>query len=477
MIITRKHLPRRTFLKGLGATIALPMLDAMIPAVARGATEIAAASGKVPNRIAWAYVPNGVTMNSWAPTGQGANYEFSRILKPFEKYRNDMMVVSGLGHEQPRGQGGRQNRQDDAPPANNAAKPDELIPGQPGGHATAGSLYLTGVKPKKTIGMDVQSGTSVDQLIAAHIGGQTQLRSLELSCDDTRSIGNCDGGYSCVYNNTICWKNPNTPLPPETNPRMVFERLFGTEDFGLDPAVRARRAMYRKSILDTVGVRADSIISTLGNSDKRKVDEYLSGIREIEKRIQAAEKQEKRVDPAIDKPSGIPEEFAEHLKLMFDLQVLAWQADLTRVMTLLIGREGSLRTYPEIGVPDSHHPLTHHRNNPAFIEKVTQINCYHTQLFTYFLDKLKNAKDGDGSLLDHSMVVYGSGISEGNTHDHFDLPTVIFGRGSGKLKTGQHIKFPGGTGMNRMFLSLMDCMGIKEENFSGATEGLSELMA
>jgi hypothetical protein len=354
---------------------------------------------------------------------------------------------------------------------------DEPPPvGQPGGHATAGSLYLTGVKPKKTIGMDVQSGTSVDQLVAAAIGNQTRLRSLELSCDDTRSVGNCDGGYSCVYNNTICWRNPTTPLPPETNPRMVFERLFGTDDFGMDPATRQRKAQYRKSILDSVAGRAGDLMNTLGASDKRKVDEYLYGIREIEKRIQSAEQQQ-QVDPGIDKPNGIPAQFADHLKLMFDLQVLAWQADLTRVMTLLIGREGSLRTYPEIGVPDSHHPLTHHRNNPVFIEKVTQINCYHAELFTYFVDKLKSTPDGDGTLLDHSMVVYGSGISDGNSHSHVDLPTVIFGRGNGKLKTGQHIKYETGTMMSRMFLTLMDVMGVEQEKFAGSSEKLSEMIA
>jgi hypothetical protein len=267
------------------------------------------------------------------------------------------------------------------------------------------------------------------------------------------------------------------PLPPETNPRMVFERLFGTDDFGLDPQVRLRRAQYRQSILDTVGDRAADLSNTLGASDRRKVDEYLSGVREIEKRIQAAEQNPGPVDPGIEKPAGIPLHFAEHLKLMFDLQVLAWQSDLTRVMTILIGREGSLRTYPEIGIPDSHHPLTHHRGNPVFIEKVAQINCYHAQLFAYFIDKLKNTPDGDGTLLDHSMVVYGSGISEGNSHSHANLPAVLFGHGNGKLRTGQHIQYPVGTMMSRMYLSLMHAMGVNHDNFSGNHEALSELIA
>ena len=394
------------------------------------------------------------------------------------------MVLSGLGHEVPRPPRDvdgdapplpQQQQQRPAAPAK-AGEPEILIPGNPGGHATAGSLYLTGVRPKKTIGMDVQSGTSVDQVVAAAMSGKTRLPSLELSCDDTRSVGNCDGGYSCVYNNTICWRNPSSPLPPETNPRMVFERLFGTEDFAMDPAVRARRARYRSSILDLVGDRAKGLMGTLGAADKRKVDEYLYGVREIEKRIQAAEREQVQAAPGIDKPDGIPVQFAEHLKLMFDLQVMAWQGDLTRVMTLMIGREGSLRTYPEIGVPDSHHPLTHHRNNPAFIEKVTQINCYHAQLFTYFIDKLRNTPDGDGSLLDHSMVVYGSGISEGNTHAHSDLPTVVFGHGGGRLKTGQHVKYPIGTPMNRLFLTMMDRMGVPQQNFSGTTEMLTEIV-
>lgn len=476
--ITKKHLERRTFLKGMGAVIALPMLDSMLPAMAR-ASQVAAA--KAPNRLGFAYIPNGVTMDAWKPGATGNAFEYTRILKPFEAYRNDLMVLSGLGHETPKpardaAADDAANAQQAAPAAAAAKGGDELIPGQPGGHATAGSLYLTGVRPKKTIGMDVQSGTSVDQVIAAAIGGKTRLPSLELSCDDTRSVGNCDGGYSCVYNNTICWRNPHSPLPPETNPRMVFERLFGTEDFGMDPQVRARRAQYRSSILDVVGDRANSLMGTLGSADKHKVDEYLYGIREIEKRIQASE-HEAMVEPGIDKPSGIPAQFADHLKLMFDLQVIAWQADLTRVMTLMIGREGSLRTYPEIGVPDSHHPLTHHRGNPAFIEKVTQINAYHAKLFTYFIDKLKNTPDGDGSLLDHSMVVYGSGISEGNTHDHSDLPTVVFGRGNGQLKAGgHHIAYTAGTPMSRMFLSLMGCMGVPHDDFNGLHNPLTEIV-
>jgi hypothetical protein len=267
------------------------------------------------------------------------------------------------------------------------------------------------------------------------------------------------------------------PLPPETNPRMVFERLFGTDDFGLDAETRIRRAQYRKSILDTVGDRATELSNTLGASDRRKVDEYLFGVREIEKRIQALEQAPPQADPGIEKPAGIPLKFTEHLKLMFDLQVLAWQSDLTRVMTMLIGREGSLRTYPEIGIPESHHPLTHHRNNPVWIEKVAQINCYHAQLFTYFIDKLKNTPDGDGSLLDHSMVVYGSGISEGNSHAHSNLPAVIFGRGGGKLRSGEHIQYPVGTMMSRMFLTMMHAMDVNHDNFSGSSEALSEILA
>lgn len=479
MNISRKHLPRRTFLKGLGAAIALPALDAMTPALARGAQLAAAAP---PNRLGFFYVPNGVIMEHWRPEAEGAAYEMTRILKPFEAYRNRMSVVSGLGFNS--GGGGRRNQQQDEPQNNNAAPQpqvnageDVLIPGQPGGHATAGSLYLTGVRPKKTIGLDVQSGTSVDQIIAASLKGQTRLPSLELSCDDTRSIGNCDGGYSCVYNNTICWRSPTSPMPPETNPRNVFERLFGNEDFTLDAATRSRRAMYRKSILDMVGGNADSLMSTLGASDKRKVDEYLYGIREIEKRIQSVESDQRTIKPDLDKPAGVPEKFPDHLRLMFDLQIMAWRADLTRVMTLLIGREGSLRTYPEIGVPESHHPLTHHRNDPRFIEKVAQINCYHAELFTYFLKKLKETPDGDGTLLDHCLAVYGSGISEGNNHSHVNLPTVIFGGGNGKMRTGEHIVFKNNEQQPQLYLTLMDMMGVDPHDaFGGAGQKLSALV-
>lgn len=448
MFLSKKHLPRRTFLKGLGATVALPMLDAMTPALAT-----AAQSAAPPVRLSIAYVPNGVVMEHWKPTTTGTDFQLKRIMQPFAPYQKDMLVLSNLGFDKPKSENGQEA-------------------GNPGGHATAGSLYLTGIKPKKTIGLDVEAGVSFDQVAAQAIGKSTRFPSLELSCDDTRSVGNCDSGYSCLYSNTLSWRSPTSPMPPETNPRLVFERLFGTDDPSIDAATRARRALYRKSILDNLGDHASSLMNTLGASDRRKVDEYLYGIREVEKQLATAQK-EGQVDPGIGKPAGIPAQFVDHLKLMFDLQILAFQADLTRVQSLLIGREGSLRTYPEIGVRESHHPLTHHRDNPEFIEKVAQINCYHTQLYTYFLDKLRSIPEGNGTLLDNCVAMYGSGMSEGNSHAHYDLPTVVFGKGGGKLQTGRHISYQAGDHMTSLHLGLLDVLGVHPEHFGGSHKPLS----
>jgi Protein of unknown function (DUF1552) len=443
MIVTQKHLPRRSFLKGMGAVVALPVLDAMTPALARAA--------QAPVRLAFTYVPNGIVMNEWTPAAEGVAYEFTRIMKPLEPFRKDMLVISGLAHK------------------NGAALGDG-----PGDHARAGASYLTGVHPRKTAGADIQNGISVDQIAAQQIGDQTRFASLELGCDDSRTVGNCDSGYSCAYTNSLAWRGPATPMPPETNPRLVFERLFGDIDTSLSPEVRARRLRYRRSILDLVSERTSRLSSDLGPSDKRKLDEYLTSIREIERRIERAEQDLTGLTPGIDKPTGVPVEYPDYANLMFDLQLIALQTDQTRIITMMMGREGSMRTYPEIGIADPHHPLTHHRGNADWIEKVTQVNTLHVKLFAGFIEKLKATPDGDGTLLDHSMIVYGSGLSDGNRHLHEDLPILMLGRGGG-FRMGSHMAYPKGTPMTNMFLTLLDRMGVPAEKIGDSTGQIEHL--
>jgi hypothetical protein len=451
MIITRKRLPRRTFLKGMGTALALPMLDAMAPAAA----SVVGSTGRTNTRavrLAFVYVPNGIVMKDWTPKGVGQDFEFTRILKPLEAFRQDLFVLSGLDDH------------------NGNALGDG-----PGDHARAGASILTGVHCKKTAGADIQAGISADQIAAQKVASETRFPSIELGCEDSRTVGNCDSGYSCAYTNSISWRTPTTPMPPELNPRMAFERLFGTADLSLDPATRARRAEYRKSILDLVREDTQKLIGTLGPTDRRKMDEYLSAVREIEQRIERAEKDQHTLTPQIEKPAGIPILFPDYAKLMYDLLVVAFQADLTRVATLMIGREGSMRVYPEIGIPDPHHPLTHHRNNAEWIEKVAQINCLHTELFAYFIGKLKSTQDGAGTLLDHAMIVYSSGLSDGNRHTHEYLPVLLAGRGGGGLKPGRHIVYKPGAPITNLYLTLLDRMGVRPEKMGDSTGHLDHL--
>ena len=439
MIITRKQLPRRTFLKGLGTAIALPMLDAMTPALA--------AAPKAPVRLAFLYVPNGVVnIDWWRPKGEGRNFEFSRLMKPLESLREDIFALSGLND-------------------NNG----NALGDGPGDHGRAGASFLSGVHCKKTAGADIQAGISADQVAAQALASQTRFPSLELGCEDSRTVGNCDSGYSCAYTNSISWRTPTQPNPPEINPRMAFERLFGTTDLSLAPEVRARRAAYRKSILDLVREDTQKLTGTLGTNDKRKLDEYLFAVREIEQRIEKAEHENRDITPPFEKPAGIPATFQEYVRLMCDIQMVAFQTDLTRVSTLMFAREGSMRVYPEIGINDPHHPLTHHRNIGDWIEKVAQINTYHVKLLAEYLQRLKATKEGDGSLLDNSMIVYGAGISDGNKHNHEDLPIILAGRGGGAFKPGRHIFFKPGVPMTNLYLTLLDRMGVHPEKIGDST--------
>ncbi len=448
-INTGKHLDRRLFLRGAGAAIALPLLDSMTPALASPATNVAQ---QAPVRLAFTYIPNGVTIKDWTPGQDGANFEFSRILKPLEPFREHLQVLTGLDHHNANalGDGG-------------------------GDHARAGACFLTGVHPKKTAGADIQAGVSVDQLVARKFDSVTKIASLELGCEDSRTVGNCDSGYSCAYTNSISWRGPQTPLPPETNPRIAFERLFGDDDFKATPEQRAARAAQRKSILDVVLGRTQSLMKEVGAQDRRKLDEYLTGVRDIERRIEMAEKDHKQFIPDLEKPSGIPAAFADYVKIMFDMQVLAFQADATRVSTLVVGREGSVRTYNEVGVSDPHHPLSHHRNIAENTEKLSKINVFHAGLFAYFLDRLKNTKEGDSNLLERSMIVYGSAICDGNSHSHVNLPVVLAGNGAGRLKGNRHLRFEKGTPMTNLYMSLLGHFDLPVEKFGDSTGKLQPI--
>lgn len=443
MIITRKSLSRRTLLRGLGTTVALPLLDAMVPAMAAPNRT----AGVPVRRMAYLYVPNGIIMKDWTPAADGTGFEFSRTLKPVEKFRDQICVLSGLDHYNGQSLG------DGA-----------------GDHARAGATWLTGVHPKKTQGADIHAGISVDQIAAKEIGNLTQFPSLELGLEDNRMVGGCDSGYSCAYSNTISWRSPTTPLPPENNPRALFERLFGDGET-TDPAARAKQAKEDRSILDFVRADAARLGADLGTSDQRKLSEYLDSVREIERRIQKIEQakgQEVEL-PAIERPAGIPPTFEEHIQLMFDLMTVAFQADLTRVITLMIGREGGNRTYRSIGVPDAHHGLSHHFNDPAKIERLQKIDQHHVLMTSYFLDKLQSTKDGEGTLLDHSMVVYGSSISDGNRHEHLNLPAFIAGGGAGRIRGGRHLRYAKGTPMTNLYMSILDLMGVQPEKVGDST--------
>ena len=419
--------------------MSLPLLDAMVPAFA------SAVPSSAPLRLAFIYVPNGIMMNQWTPASDGADFELPRILAPLAPHRDNVLVLSGLTQNTGRALG-------------DAA----------GDHARASATYLTGVHPRKTDGAGIRAGVSVDQVAAGHVGAASKLPSLELALEDGRLVGNCDSGYSCAYNNTLSWRTPSLPLPPEVNPRLVFERLFGSLDE--NPADRRKRLRDETSILDYVLEDTERLNSQLGAGDHRKIDEYLTSVREIERRIQVAEKDDGQVPPSFEKPSGVPADFGDYAKLMFDLMLVAFQTGTTRVSTFMLGREGSLRAYREIGISDAHHPITHHDGNPELIEKVIQINTYHLEQFAYFLGKLKSTPDGDGTLLDHSLIVYGSGLSDGNRHEHDNLPILLAGKSGGR-----HITYPAETPMNNLHLALLDRMGVHIESLGDSNGELNVL--
>jgi hypothetical protein len=447
-ILTKKYLPRRTFLRGLGASLALPLLDGMVPAYAAGRPTAATPV----KRFGAVYVPNGVEMRMWTPKAEGNGFGFSPILEPLEPFRDQTFVLSGLADKS-------------AVPA-----PGEGI----GDHARAASTWLTGVRVRKTEGPDIRAGVSLDQLAAQHLGAETQLASLELALDSVEVLGACDAGYSCAYANTIAWRTATTPLPMENNPRAVFERMFGASDT-TDPVTRQARLAQNRSILDFVAEEVQSLNRALGAGDRGKLTEYLEAVRDVERRIQTAEGQTTRELPVVEQPLGIPDTFDAHAKLMYDLLALAYQCDLTRVGTFMIGKEVSGRSYPEIGVPDGHHACSHHQNDPVKLAKLAKINRYHMQHFAYFLDKLRQTPDGEGSLLDHSIFIYGSGISDGNIHFHLDLPMVVVGGGAGTLKGGRHVRYGNDMPLANLYVSVLDKLGAPMDQFGDSTGKLDYL--
>ncbi|HWE50092.1 MAG TPA: DUF1552 domain-containing protein [Bryobacteraceae bacterium] len=447
MMITRAHLHRRTFLRGIGATLALPLLDSMVPALA------APAAGTAPKRLAIAYVPNGIIMDKWTPAATGAGFEFSPTLEPLKPFRDNVLVISGL-----------------------ESKPAFPAPGEgTGDHVRAASTFLTGVHPKKTEGPDIRAGVSMDQIAARELGKETQLASLELCLDPNELIGACEAGYSCAYSNTLSWRNETTPLPMENQPRAVFERLFGDSDNTTREA-RLARIQEDRSILDSLVQEVSGFNRRLGPADKAKLAQYLDAIRDLERRIQKAEAQAARELPPMDRPTGgIPATFAEHARMMFDLQVLAYQTDMTRIVTFLMSREVSPRPYPEIGVPDAHHGLSHHQHRPEQMAKCAKINHYHMEQFAYFLEKMRSTPDGNGTLLDNTVILYGSGISDSNDHLHTNLPILLAGGAAAQIKGGRHMKLGEDTPLANLHLTLLDRLGVPMQSLGDSTGELAHV--
>ena len=447
MIITKKSLSRRTFIRGTGAALALPFLESMLPALTN-AQELM----KPAQRLFVGYVPNGVIMDKWTPNSFGVNFELPVTLQPLAKHKEKISVLTGL-----------------------ALHPAMPQPGEgTGDHVRASAAYLTGAHPKKTEGADIQCGVSMDQLAAAHIGNTTQMRSLEIALDPNELIGACEAGWSCAYANTLSWRNESTPLPMENQPRAVFERLFGDSN---DTSKEAReiRLAEERSILDSLLAEVDKLQKTLPDDDRQKIDQYLEAIRDAERRIAIAEKQNIELPKMARPAGGIPDTFAEHARLMFDLQLMAFQTDITRVITFMMSREVSPRSYPELGIPDPHHGLSHHQDNPVQMEKLAKLNRHHIEQYAYFMDKLAETPDGDATLLDNIVMLYGCGISDGNKHLHTDLPCFIAGGGSGTHHGGRHLAFEGDLPISNLQLTMLQNFGVNANALGDSTGTIKEL--
>ena len=446
MIVMRKSLSRRTMLRGIGATIALPLLDAMVPAM----TALQKTPARPVRRLGVVYHPNGVIYENWLPKGVGRDFTLSPTLEPLEPFKNQLVVVTGLSSHQAEalGDGG-------------------------GDHSRASGTYLTGVHVKKSDSV-VGNGMSMDQIAAKAFERETQLSSLQLTADDNSLVGACDVGYSCAYSSTLSWLTPTLPLMAENNPRVVFERLFGASE-STDPRVRASRLRQDRSILDSVTSRVRELQQTLGPTDNRKMGDYLESLRDVERRIHKAEEQSTKEIPDVSRPAGVPDGFQPHVELLYDLQLLAYQSDLTRVITFMYGREQTGRPYPQIGINEPHHPLTHHQNDAAKMAKCTVIQTYHVRLFVSYLEKLQATPDGDGTLLDNVLLLYGGGISNSDRHTHGPLPTVLVGGGAGTLQGGRHLVYPADTPLTNLQLTLLHKMGVPAERLGDSTGRFSEL--
>jgi hypothetical protein len=432
MIITKRTLSRRAMLRGMGASLALPMLDSMV-------APLSAAAGRV-HRFGVVYVPNGMIMENYLPAKDGPDYEVTPTLSALEPFREHFQILSGLN-----------------------CTP---TPGRPGGaHAKATTRFLTDISPP-TSETWLDAGISVDQILAQEIGKDTQLDSLQLAIESGETAGSCDTGYACPYTNTLSWKGPATPLPTQNNPRLIFERLFG-DSGSSDPKERLGRLRQQKSILDSVTGEVSRLEGSLPQSDRTKLAEYLDAVRGVERRIQNAEKENQQI-PSVDHPAGIPADWEEHVKLMFDLVVLAYQTNLTRVITLMMGHEQSGMTYPQIGVPDAHHPISHHQREPEKVAKTAKINAYHVKMFAYLLEKLRDTRDGDGTLLDHMSMIYGAGIADSNSHAPVNIPFLLAGRGAGNWKGGRHTKL-NGVPLANLHLTLMDRFGVNWDRIGDST--------
>lgn len=444
--VSKKALSRRTILRGAGTALALPLLDAMIPAFAPAATTAPV------KRFGVVYHPNGVIYDKWLPTGAGSQFELSPTLKGLEPFKDKLIVVTGLFSDQaePLGDGG-------------------------GDHSRACGSYLTGVHVKKSDSL-LENAVSMDQIAAKAFESETQLSSLQMTADENSLLGSCDLGYSCAYSSTVSWLTPTLPLMAENNPRVLFERMFGSSD-STDARVRAARLKQDRSLIDSVNDRVSQLQRKLGTADNRKMDDYLAALRDVERRIQKAEEQSSKELPDVHQPAGIPDGFDEQVRLLYDLQVLAYQSDLTRVITFLYGREQTGRPYPQIGVPEPHHPLTHHQNDPVKMEKCTRIQRHHIALFAEYLEKLQKTPDGDGSLLDHVILLFGSGISNSDRHTHGPLPTFVVGGGSGTLKGGRHLIYPEHTPLTNLQLTLLNKLGVPAEKLGDSTGQFKELSA
>lgn len=446
MIITRKTIPRRMVLRGFGAALALPLLDGMVPAF----SVLAQTPARPVRRLAITYTGNGAAPGYFEPAAEGAAYELSPILAPLAPFRDRALVLTGI----------------DNPIA-------EALEGEPrAGHGRIPAAFMSGVHCKPTVGADFRAGTSIDQIAAKHFGGETQLASLELTTESPEFGGTCDTGFACVYTNTLSWKDPTTPLPMQSNPRIVFEHLFG-DSGSTDPAVRRARLRARASILDSVLEKTESLSARLGMGDRSRLDNYLESIRDVERRIQKAEEQSVEELPVIDQPAGVPDTFEAYAKLLFDLEVLAFRADLTRVTTFMLARELSGRAFPQIGVSEGFHSLSHNGGDAEKIADLAKINTHLMSLFVYFLEQLHSTQDGDGSLLDHSILLYGSGLGNADLHEPKRLPLVVAGGGGGQLKGGRHIRYPSGTVLSNLHVSLLNKLGVPVESVGDSTGPLS----